>query len=99
MSDKISNSKQKERQASPEKSLFKVWLILKNGETRTHYSFINRINPKKAKIYLKDIHKRLDVGYGWLIDNQENTLLEIFDIDHWRPPDDYEYYLFNTNKK
>ncbi len=91
-------TKKKERQPSPERSLFRVWLILKNGETRTHYSFINRNNPRKAKWYIQNIHTRLEVGYGWLIDNMENKLLEVFDIDHWRVPNEYEYYLFTTNK-
>ncbi|MEA5402657.1 hypothetical protein VB776_07010 [Arcicella sp. DC2W] len=88
----------KERQPHPEKSLYRVWIILKNGETKTHYSFINRLNPKKAKEYIKTIHERMEVGYAWLIDNQSDELLEVFDTDHWRQPDDYEYYLFKKNK-
>lgn len=92
------STKRKERQPDPKNSLYRVWLILKNDTTRTHYSFINRNNSRFALIYMKKITTRIEVGYGWLIDNQSDELLEVFDPDHWRKPDDYEYYLFNKNK-
>ncbi len=93
----FTNFKPNEGQASTEHSLFKVWLILENGHTRTYYSFINRINPNKAKFYIKTIKNRMNVGYAWLIDNQSNHLLEVFDINHWRNPHDYEHFLFQQN--
>lgn len=96
--DSSNNNRRKERKIDPENSLYRVWLILKNGQIRKHYSFINRNNANKALIYMKNITTRLDVGYGWLIDNQSDELLEVFDIT-WRQPTEYEFHQFNLNKK
>ncbi len=95
---KVTNFKYYERQASTNHSLYKVWLILKCGNTRTYYSFINRINPNKAEFYIKTIKNRMDVGYAWLIDNQSDQLLEVFENDYWRKPNQYEDFLFQINK-
>ena len=94
------SNRRQERQPLPQNNpLYKVWMLTDKGdivESRSHYSFINRNNPKKCLEYTKNIHRRIEgMGYAWLIDNINNTLLEIWDSTFWREPTEYEYQLFN----
>jgi hypothetical protein len=95
-------TRRKERQINNKNSLYRVWLLCQNGDSpiqrRTHYSFINRNNPKKCLDYIMSIHTRIKgVGYGWLIDNQTNELIKVFESPIWREPNPEEIYCFNNN--
>lgn len=81
-----------EEKKSGRHSLYKVWFIeidpVSGYEQSPKYylSFINRTNPKKAMESNKKSIEKRSIKEAKLIDNQTDTLLQVYENGQWVNP-------------